>query len=163
MAKRSLIFWVHRHLDHSSVNYRIFKLGNLFNISELKAQHLQNEMKIPVWLFLDIETKTYIEEDSSYTNAPPVSFSALQLWMLGRGHRGEPDFISLGLLNAFIKVLCKCHIQTLRFVHLETELSKNSWLKDIIAQNPSVVPLPPGTCLNSSAWFSSMSVTLYSV
>lgn len=50
-----------------------------------------------------------------------------------RGHRGILDFISPGLLNAFIKVLHKGHISTLFTVLLETELRKNSWLQVITA------------------------------
>lgn len=58
-----------------------------------------------------------------------------------RGHRGILDFVSPGLLNAFIKVLHKCHISTLCTVLLETELRKNSWLQVITAW--SLVCDPP--------------------
>lgn len=54
-------------------------LGDLFNISELKAQHLSNVMKIPICLLLDPETKSYTEEYSNPTNFAPFSFENLQL------------------------------------------------------------------------------------
>lgn len=134
-------------------------LGDLFNISELKAQHLSNVMKIPIFLLLDPETKSYIEEYRSSTNFAPTLLLKFTAEEAVRGRRGILDFISLGLLNAFIKVLCKGHISTLCLVLLETELSKNSWLKVTTAWSLSVTPLPPGTYWNAPARVSSLSVT----
>lgn len=125
-------------------------LGDLFNISELKAQHLSNVMKIPTFLLLDPETKSYTEEYRSSTNFDPTLLLKFTAEEAVRGCRGILDFISLGLLNAFIKVLCKGHISTLCLVLLETELSKNSWLKVTTAWSLSVTPLPPRNLLKRS-------------